>query len=137
MRDIVSRIMSRDLPSLMVASVSAVGVTGFAAVGALFVEWQPVEGATAVKIAGATVFVIGGYICSVAAMRVGELSFVAPFRYTSLVVALIVGAAIFGTFPDGLTLMGAAIVVATGLFTLYRERQLRRRLAATAAGTPV
>jgi len=136
LRDIVSRMMSPALPSLMVASVSAVGVTGFAAVGALFVDWQPVDGAAAVNLAGAMVFVIGGYICSVAAMRVGELGFVAPFRYTSLVIALVLGALVFGTFPDPVTLVGAAIVVTTGLYTLYREGRMRRRLAATASARP-
>lgn len=138
-RDIVSRMMSRAVPSLTVASVSALGVTLFAAVGSAFVTWQPLDDTALWQLGGAMVFVFGGYLCSVGAMRVGELSFVAPFRYTSLVTALIVGALVFGTFPDGLTLLGAAIVVATGLFTLYRERVTRRaRLVAAAqpqAGT--
>ena len=59
-------------------------------------------------------------------MRVGEVSFVAPFRYTSLLVALILGVLVFGELPGALTLTGAAIVVATGLFTLYRERRSGR-----------
>jgi len=57
-------------------------------------------------------------------MRVGEVSFTAPFRYTGLVWALVIGWFVFGDWPEGLTLLGAAIVVATGLFTLYRERKL-------------
>jgi len=71
-------------------------------------------------------FIIGGYVFSVSAMRVGEIGFVAPFRYTSLVVAMVLGVLVFGTFPDGWTLLGAAIVVATGLYTLLREWRLRR-----------
>ena len=134
-RDIVSRMMSRELPSLMVASVSALGVTLFAAVGSTFETWAPVTLPVALKLLGAMVFVFGGYLFSVSAMRVGELSFVAPFRYTSLIVALIVGALAFGTFPDLLTLIGAGIVVATGLFTLYRER-VTRRAALAAASAP-
>ena len=134
-RDIVSRMMSRELPSLMVASVSALGVTLFAAVGSTFETWAPVTLPVALKLLGAMVFVFGGYLFSVSAMRVGELSFVAPFRYTSLIVALFVGALAFGTFPDLLTLIGAGIVVATGLFTLYRER-VTRRAALAAASAP-
>jgi S-adenosylmethionine uptake transporter len=42
------------------------------------------------------------------------------------VVAVILGLIVFGTFPDAWTLIGAGIVVATGLFTLYREKQRRR-----------
>ena len=136
-RDLVSRMMSPAVPSLMVASVSALGVTLFAGAGSAFETWAPVTLPVALKLAGAMVFVFGGYLFSVSAMRVGDLAFVAPFRYTSLIVALVVGALVFGTFPDALTLTGAAIVVATGLFTLYRERVTRRaNLAATTARHP-
>jgi drug/metabolite transporter (DMT)-like permease len=122
LRDIVSRMISPATPSLLVASVSALGVTLFAGIGAGFVEWQPFTGHVAFHILGAMCFLIFGYLFSVAAVRVGDLGFVAPFRYTSLVVALVVGALVFNTFPDPVTLLGAGIVVATGLFTLYRER---------------
>jgi S-adenosylmethionine uptake transporter len=136
-RDLVSRMMSPAVPSLMVASVSALGVTLFAGAGSAFETWAPVTLPVALKLVGAMVFVFGGYLFSVSAMRVGDLAFVAPFRYTSLIVALVVGALVFGTFPDALTLTGAAIVVATGLFTLYRERVTRRAtVAATTARHP-
>ena len=72
-------------------------------------------------------FIIGGYFFSVRVMRVGEISFVAPFRYTGLVWALLLGWLAFGDWPTPLTLLGAGIVVATGLFTLYRERTLADR----------
>jgi hypothetical protein len=55
---------------------------------------------------------------------VGEIGFVAPFRYTSLIWALLLGWMVFGDFPAPLTMLGAAIVVASGLFTFWRERQL-------------
>jgi S-adenosylmethionine uptake transporter len=57
-------------------------------------------------------------------MRVGDISFTAPFRYTGLVWALILGFVVFGDWPGYWTLAGAAIVVGTGLFTLYRETRL-------------
>jgi S-adenosylmethionine uptake transporter len=60
-------------------------------------------------------------------MRSGDIGFVAPFRYTSLVVALLLGLVIFQEWPDALTQIGASIVVATGLFTLLRERHVARR----------
>jgi S-adenosylmethionine uptake transporter len=70
--------------------------------------------------------IIGGYVFSVSAMRHGEISFVAPFRYVSLVAALLLGWFVFDHWPDGLTLLGAAIIVGMGLFTLYRESLARR-----------
>jgi S-adenosylmethionine uptake transporter len=58
-------------------------------------------------------------------MRVGDISFTAPFRYTGLIWALILGWLVFGDWPTNMTLLGAGIVVATGLFMLYRERAVR------------
>ncbi len=131
-RDLAARRTSRSVPSVLVATVAAAGVTAFAGVGSITVEWQPLSLLATMQLTGAMVFVIGGYIASVAAMRVGEIGFVAPFRYTSLLVALVLGYLVFGDWPNALTLWGAAIVVATGMFTLLRERQLRRRAARTA-----
>ncbi len=59
------------------------------------------------------------------AMRVGEISFVTPFRYSRMIFALIIGMAIFGEDPDHLTLMGAAIIIASGLYTLWREQVVK------------
>ncbi len=61
------------------------------------------------------------YYALVAAMRVGDLSVVTPFRYTRMLFALIVAVLVFGERPDALTLTGAAIIVAAGLYTLWRE----------------
>ena len=59
-------------------------------------------------------------------MRVGDIAVVSPFRYTGLLWALVLGWAVFGDWPDALTLIGGALVVAAGLFTLFRERRLAR-----------
>ena len=59
-------------------------------------------------------------------MRTGDVSFIAPFRYTGLVGAMLIGFFVFDEVPRGLTLLGAAIVMATGIFTFYRERKLSR-----------
>ena len=123
-RDLAARKLSREVPSLMVALAAVLGVLSFSAVGAVFVEWQPMDARDATLMGFAVLSIIGGYLFSVMAMRVGEIGMVAPFRYTSLLAALLLGLFVFGEWPDGLTLIGAAIVVATGLFTLWREREL-------------
>ncbi|ATX64949.1 DMT family transporter [Roseinatronobacter bogoriensis] len=64
------------------------------------------------------------YYALVASMRVGELSFVTPFRYTRMLFALIVAVLVFGERPDMLTLLGAGIIVAAGMFTLWRETKV-------------
>lgn len=55
------------------------------------------------------------------AMRHGEISVVAPFRYTRLVFAMAVGILVFGERPDTWTLLGSAVIVASGFFTLIRS----------------
>ena len=64
------------------------------------------------------------YYALVASMRVGELSFVTPFRYTRMLFALIVAVLVFEERPDTLMLVGAAIIVSAGLFTLWRETKV-------------
>ncbi len=64
------------------------------------------------------------YYGIVAAMRVGEVSFVTPFRYARLLFALVIGVAVFDESPDALTLIGAAIIVASGIYTVWRERRV-------------
>jgi drug/metabolite transporter (DMT)-like permease len=68
------------------------------------------------------VIVVGGlaYYALVGATRIGEVSAVVPFRYTRLVFAMILGNLIFGERPDALMLSGAALVVVTGVYTIWR-----------------
>ena len=60
-------------------------------------------------------------------MRVGEIGFVAPFRYTGIIWAILLGIAVFGEIPDFWTIAGTIIVVGMGLYTFHRERQLNKR----------
>ncbi|KIN64854.1 putative transporter, RhaT family, DMT superfamily [Sulfitobacter noctilucicola] len=73
---------------------------------------------------GALFIGLFAYYGIVAAMRVGEVSFVTPFRYSRLVFALVIGVTIFDESPDALTLIGAFIIVASGIYTVWRERRL-------------
>nr|WP_319949088.1 DMT family transporter [uncultured Shimia sp.] len=73
-------------------------------------------------LGGAIFFGIGAYYALTSAMRLGDVSVVTPFRYTRLVFALVLATLIFGETPDILTLAGALIVVASGLYTLMTAR---------------
>ncbi|MGJ8606076.1 MAG: DMT family transporter [Marivita sp.] len=126
-RDLVTRRVSKVVPSLTVTVVSSVIVTLFAGIWSIEQEWVALTPRLTVLVLMATSFVICAYLCSVMVMRVGEVSFVAPFRYTGLVWALILGFFVFGEWPAPLTLIGAAIIVGTGVFSLLREARLKRR----------
>lgn len=125
-RDLAARKLSAEVPSLMVALAAVLGVLAFSSVGAAFVEWKPMSGSDSLLMGFAVLSIIGGYLFSVMAMRVGEIGVVAPFRYSSLLAALILGLFVFGEWPDRVTMLGAVIVVLTGLFTLWRERKSAR-----------
>jgi S-adenosylmethionine uptake transporter len=126
-RDLATRRLSTSVPSFTVALSAAAGVALFGGVGTLGADWVPVTPRAGLILAGASLFIVGGYIFSVMVMRVGDLATVAPFRYTSLIFALLLGLVFFGEWPTALTLLGAAIVAGSGIYTLLRERQLRRR----------
>ena len=72
-----------------------------------------------------------GYYGITAAMRTGDVGTVTPFRYSRIVFALVIAALVFDETIDALMLGGAAIVVGSGLYTLWRERRLRAVSAAT------
>ncbi len=127
LRDLATRRLSRDVPSMLVTLITSFCIMAAFGLASLTGEWAALDMRSVALIAGASVMIIGGYLFSIMVMRVGEISFVAPFRYTSLLWALILGWLIFGDWPQMITLIGAAIVVASGLFTLYREAQVSRR----------
>jgi S-adenosylmethionine uptake transporter len=129
LRDLATRRLSPGVSSFTVALSSAAGVALFGGAGALTQEWVPVSPEAGLLLAGASLFIVGGYMFSVMVMRVGDLATVAPFRYTSLLFALLLGLVFFGEWPTGLTLLGAAIVAGSGIYTLLRERHLRHRAA--------
>ncbi|QBF31601.1 DMT family transporter [Thalassococcus sp. S3] len=66
------------------------------------------------------------YYCIVAASRIGEVAFVTPFRYSRMVFALAIGMVLFAERPDTLMMLGTTLIIASGLFTLWRERKHRR-----------
>lgn len=57
------------------------------------------------------------------ALRTGEVSMVAPFRYTRILFALAIAFVVFGEVPDLWTWVGAALIVGSGLYAFLRERQ--------------
>lgn len=125
LRDLSTRQISRAIPSVMVAVWSSAAVTFAAFVASVGTSWEPLDGTQALLVAGAAAALLVGYLFSVMVMRVGDIGFVAPFRYTALIWAIFLGWLVFGTLPDPLTLMGATLVVATGIFTLWRERKIK------------
>ncbi len=121
-RDLITRRMSVEVPSMVVTLAASLTITLSAGVASAVTGWTPVTVGTGILIASAAVLVLLGYLFSVMVMRVGEVGFVAPFRYSGVLWALGLGWLVFGDWPDAITMLGAVLVVGAGLFTLFRER---------------
>lgn len=125
-RDLATRAAPKTLSNL------TLGVYGFAILvptGAGLLAWtggavMP-DARTGAALVGATVFGIAAYNALTVAMRVGEVSLVTPFRYTRLLFALVLGVLVFAERPDAATLLGSAIIVGSGIYTLLRGRKAR------------
>lgn len=76
-------------------------------------------------LCGCLVMGMIGYLTVVAATRTGDIAVVSSFRYTRMLFALVVAGIAFGERPDGWTMVGVTIVIASGLYTLIREARVR------------
>ncbi len=131
LRDLATRPVPRTVPTTLLSSYSF----AFAALAGLIITpffgaFEPVLLEQVGWLALGSGMVLIAIFAITSAMRVGDISAVTPFRYTRLVFALIIAVLVFGERPDTLTLIGAAIVVASGLYSFWREAQLRERAAA-------
>ncbi|KGJ03712.1 EamA-like transporter family protein [Paracoccus halophilus] len=129
-RDVATRRIPEHVQSLQLAASAffAVFVAGLVmalALGQGFVMPDPREWLLLIACVGVGA---SGYALLIMATRVGEASALAPYRYARLVFALILAFVVFDERPDLLTLLGAAIIVASGCYTMWREAVLRRRL---------
>ena len=125
-RDLATRAAPPVLSNLQL------GVYGFAMMVPTGAILLAISGGAAVpsalaagQLAAATVIGVMAYYALTSAMRMGEVSVITPFRYTRLVFALILGASVFGERPDAATLLGSAVIVGSGIYTLLRSRRVQ------------
>jgi len=128
-RDLATRAMPTQVSS-MVLSAFGFGVVIPAGLVIMLFEGPTVmpDSVQSAYIAAALIVGPVGYYMIVAAMRVGEVAVVTPYRYVRLVFAMIIGMLAFDEVLDFYTLLGASIIIGSGLFTIYRERQARKAL---------
>lgn len=135
-RDLATKRIPQAIPTLLVSTATALAMT---VVGALLLSpmggWTPMTGKATALLALAAVLVLIGYQFIIMAMRSGEISFIAPFRYTALLWSIVLGLLVFGDVPDMTMIIGASTIVGSGLYALYRERVVgRRRIVAESTG---
>ena len=136
-RDLATRQIPAQIPSLFITLLTTVTVT-LAGAAILFPlgGWTPPSSRGLGLLTLAAVLLLVGYQCVIMALRTGDISAVAPFRYSALLWAMLLGYVVFGDVPDTMMVLGASIIVASGLYAFYRERIRHRALAAESSGLP-
>jgi drug/metabolite transporter (DMT)-like permease len=126
-RDLATRSAPAHVPSLIMALYGFLAVVPAGAVLMAFQGgWVALPPGILLRLGLTAVVGVAAYYAIVAAMRVGDVAVVTPFRYSRIIFALILGITVFDEKVDRWTLIGAAIVIASGLYTLIREARLRR-----------
>ncbi len=108
----------------------AVGSTAISALPAAAV-WRAPTLSQLVILVTIGVLGLGAQAMLIRAFRVGEASFVAPFDYSKLVIAGLIGFFVFSEVPDAWALIGAGVIVASTLYIARREATVGRRLVMT------
>jgi len=126
-REISTRKLKSEVPTITVVLSTAVGSTLFAGIMMIGSEWDTVSAVSWFLILGAAVAILIATLLSVMAMRIGDIGFVSPFRYTSMLGAIGLGILMFGDWPDQPTLVGTLIIVSTGIYTFHREQKVSRK----------
>jgi drug/metabolite transporter (DMT)-like permease len=132
-RDLITRFVPPDHDSTTVALTTAIAVTiggwlslplgGLGLAG----SWVWPTSAEWLVIAASSLLIGIAYNTVVIGYRLGEASFLAPFRYTSIPLAILLSWTVFGDVPSFLMLAGALIISGSGIFIFARERQLAKR----------
>lgn len=122
LRDLLTRHVPAGVPSLAVTLATAAAVTTLAGAVTLVQGWVPMGPRQLAVLAAAAVFLASGYHLVIQATRIGELSAVAPFRYSGLLMAVAAGWLVWGEVPNALAWAGIAAIVSSGLYLLRPVR---------------
>ncbi len=121
LRDLLTRKLSDEVPALLPTFSASLGVLVFSFVLMLNTSIQPMDMDSSLFILAAAFFIIFGYYTAVSAMRVGEVSFVSPFRYSAILFALLIGFLFFQEQPDAYALLGIIIIMTSGIALMIRN----------------
>ena len=125
-RDVLSRFLPVGVPSLVVSFTTASMVAVVGCAWSLFDGWQPMSWEAIGFLLASSLLLASGYQLALLAMRSrAEFSVIGSFRYASVLWAIGIGYVVWGDVPNALALFGIAVIVASGLYILHRERVRR------------
>ncbi|KRE17374.1 hypothetical protein ASE66_30650 [Bosea sp. Root483D1] len=121
-RDLTTRFISSDIPSTVISLTTTVivGLLGLAM--SALETWQSPWRIELAYLAGAAILVTAGSFGIISAFRNTDVGVVAGYRYSVVLVAVLIGWLVWGETPDRIALAGIALIVGSGLYTLHRQR---------------
>lgn len=119
-RDLITRQLDSGLHSLYVTWTTLVAVT-IAGFLISFLDWKPVALTQIIWLGASAILLSSAYFFQIRAVRLGELSFVAPFSYTGILVAVFYGFVVWSDLPSTITIIGILLVMSAGLYILSHQ----------------
>lgn len=121
-RDLLTRRIDPAIPSIVVTLSTALAVTLLAGALSLFQGWRPFALLHLAWLGAAAVFLVAGYFLIIQCMRQGEVSLTAPFRYSALLFAVLLGYVVWGDVPNAWAWCGIALLLGSGLYVVHDQR---------------
>ncbi|MEM7273800.1 MAG: DMT family transporter [Actinomycetota bacterium] len=123
LRELATRRVDPTIPALPIAFLTAVSLAALTGLISAVTGWGTITGRAVLFVVVACGLLIVGYIFTIQTVRVGDLSVSAPFRYSTLVGAVVIGAVAFDEPPGWLTLLGCLLIIAAGVETTRLDRR--------------
>lgn len=120
-RDFVTRKIDPRVSSFSVTFTTLMVVTAGGSVLSWF-DWHTVDTRQMFKLGGAAVLMAVGFLCMIKAVRLGDLSFVAPFTFSAILMALLLGYVVWGDVPTLSMLAGVALIVGSCFYIFRHDR---------------
>ena len=124
LRDIMTRILHRTDNTNAILFWSNVAIMA-ATLATVPYGWKPIATPDIAFVVSAGALNLLAHFLMITALRLGDAALVTPFRYTSLVWAALLGYLIWDHIPDTYTVIGAAVIVAAGIYLLFREARVK------------
>lgn len=125
-REFATRRIDPSISALPVATLTAIAITAMMGLISAFTGWGPITGRSVGLMVLACVCLVGGYVFTIQTVRVGDLSVSAPFRYTTLVGAVVLGRIAFDERIDAWTIVGCGVIIGAGVVSIRSDRAVLR-----------
>lgn len=128
-RDLSTRLIPDDIASASLATYTMLAATPFT-IAWVFYNGESLIPAQINWFVIVPLILLGsmGYMLLIAAIRAAEVSVVMPFRYSRIIFLLVLGILVFDEQPSALMLLGAFLIISSGTYIMWRERQVKKMI---------